>query len=76
MQDLIACLLNMAEGKKVAILGYVWGGDPPVLLRFSNVTENTPQQLHRLLRELVDMECERRSKGQVRHVPVPTSFDA
>jgi len=76
MQDLIACLLNMAEGKKVRILGYAWGADPPVLIRFSNVSENTPEQLHKLLRKLVDVECERKSKGLARYIPVPTSFDA
>lgn len=57
-------LVLAATKNKAAVIGFIFGANPPVMIRYGNVTESGPA-LAALYLKLADMAEEKETKGMV-----------
>lgn len=57
-------LVLAATENKAAVIGFIFGAEPPIMIRFGNVTESGPA-LAELYLKLADMAEEKETAGMV-----------
>ena len=64
MEDLIRPLILKATSSNLAVFGFVFGADPPIMIRFGNTKETGPELAELYLR-LSDITEEKETEGNV-----------
>jgi hypothetical protein len=72
LREKLVELLTLAEKNHCAVAGFVWGVDPPVMMRFGNVPQQG-QDLTRLFVLLCNTAEEKAEKGLLINDRVPVS---
>jgi hypothetical protein len=65
----IEVLDQACKNNKMAYVGFAWGTDPPIIVRFGNVTE-TGEAFTALLLRADEMAAERIASGNVLKTPL------
>ena len=65
LADLIMYMVNLATEASVCISGFVWGVDPPVIIRFSNTADGTAEDMRKQMNALCDMLEDRRKNKMI-----------
>jgi hypothetical protein len=71
IKDALEALLQACQNNKAGFCGFVWGTDPPIIIRFGNVNETGPD-FTALLLKLEDLVNERLDRGVVINDPLQT----
>jgi hypothetical protein len=64
MEDLIRPLILKATSNNLAVAGFVFGAEPPIMIRFGNTTETGPE-LAELYLSLSDIAEEKETEGNI-----------
>ena len=65
LNELAMYMTSLAKATQICVLGFIWGGEPPMITYFSNINETEPKDVRRVLEALMRLREQKHREGLV-----------
>ena len=76
LNELAMYMTSLAATTQVCVLGFIWGGEPPMITYFSNINETEPKDIRRVLEALMRLRERKHDEGLVERIDLSKASKA